>query len=92
MTNTVAWLWGMVRNPPLVWENLDGTSSHTEQVPRFGNMSRWDLRPHWMHTVLTTGHACGCRKRLGLWRTIYCMDHAGLSLGDDVSHDGPAAS
>ena len=33
-------------------------------------------RPYWTHTALTTHEACGCRRRFGLWRTIYCRNHA----------------
>lgn len=84
MNRTTEWAWGMVRNPPLVWNNEDGSFSHTEQVPRFGgDFNRWALRPMWMYRLLTTNPGCGCRRRFGLWRTIYCMDHAEFSL------DGP---
>ena len=32
-------------------------------------------RPRWTRTILTTRESCGCRKRFGLWHTIYCAGH-----------------
>lgn len=32
-------------------------------------------RPYWTYTILTTRKPCGCRKRFGLWHTIYCAGH-----------------
>lgn len=82
--DTLHWAWGMIWNPPLVWMNQDGTFSHTEQVNRFrGKFTRWDMRPLWFHTAFTTKLSCGCRKRLGIKRTIWCMDCCSFELGED---------
>lgn len=81
--HTAQWAWRMIWNPPLVWNNPDGTYSHSEQTNRFrGDFTRWDMRPMWFHTALTTHLDCGCRKRLGRKRTIWCMDCAGIELGE----------
>lgn len=81
---TLRWLWGLIRNPELVWLNPDGTVYRTEKVNRFrGPFTRWDLRPYWFDTILTTHAACGCRKRFGLWHTVWCMDCCGFNLDDD---------
>jgi hypothetical protein len=43
---------------------------------RFSRRYMWALtRPMWTHTIFTTHEGCGCRKRFGLWNTIYCADH-----------------
>lgn len=77
------WTWGMIWNPPLVWVNRDGTHSHTERVGRFrGNFTRWSIRPMIFHYAFTTRLECGCRKRFGVRRTIWCSDCLGLNLGD----------
>lgn len=76
------WSWGMIWNRPLVWENADGTFSHTEKVRRFkGPFSRWTIRPMIFHTAFTTRPDCGCRKRFGLWRTIWCSKCSKIELG-----------
>ncbi len=85
MRRTLVWVWGMIWNPPLIWEHPDGTFCHTEKVNRFrGHCTRWDLRPMWFHTILTTRQACGCRRRLGLKHTIICGDCAGFNLDGAV--------
>lgn len=83
---TLSWAWSMIRNPDMVWLNEDGSVFETEHVPRFGGeyMNRWSLRPMWMHYAFTTKPGCGCRKRFGLWNTIWCMDHARFDLDADA--------
>lgn len=79
------WAWGMIWNPPLVWNNQDGTFSHAENVRRFkGQFTRWDMRPLWFHTAFTKRRACGCRKRWWGTPTIWCMDCARLDLDADL--------
>lgn len=72
---TVDFLWGVVRNKPLEWtDTATGELVESEQMTR---ADRWStFRPLWTHTIFTTNPGCGCRKRLGVRPTIWCMKHA----------------
>lgn len=80
ISETFHFLWGVIRNPDVVWEDADGKTASVEQWTR---AQRWHVfRPMWTHYVFTTNPGCGCRKRFGLWSTMWCSDHANL-WGDE---------
>jgi hypothetical protein len=78
---TAGWLWGVIRNPPIEWTDTEtGELTHTETMTR---STRFHVfRPYWTHVAFTTDPGCGCRKRFGLWATIWCMEHAFESEDD----------
>lgn len=83
---TALWLWGIARNPDMVW--LDANTQEEVSRGRWKRIDRFHiLRPMWMYYFLTTNPGCGCRKRFGLWHTITCSEHAGLNLGEDQEDD-----
>lgn len=64
MTALARAVWWTARNVP-----VDGE--------QFSRRDMWALtRPYWTYTALTTLADCGCRRRLGVWRTLWCVDHA----------------
>ena len=73
-----SWLWGVVRNPDVVWVDVHTGEKSTE------HMSRWTrfhiFKPIWVTYACTTKLSCGCRKRFGLWRIIFCSEHAHVWL------------
>lgn len=72
---TARWVWGIVRNPDVVW--VDPETHEEDSRERWKRRDRFHtLRPIWMYSFLTTGPGCGCRKRFGLWNTLWCMEHA----------------
>lgn len=76
------WLWDVVRNPDVVW--LDPTTGDEASRERWSRRQRFHiLRPAWTHYALTTRMPCGCRRRLGLWYTIRCAEHASIWLGGE---------
>jgi hypothetical protein len=67
---------------------------------QFDRRTMWALtRPYWTHVALTTEEPCGCRRRFGLWRTIWCFEHVfGPDGADEIAaicgvrpNDVPAA-
>jgi hypothetical protein len=71
---TVSWLWDVIRNPDVVW--VDGNTGEEVNRERWKRSTRWHtLRPIWTFYVFTIRAECGCRKRFGLWHTIYCSKH-----------------
>lgn len=82
---TAHWLWDLIRNPDVVW--LDGETKEEvsrERWKRFGSPSRFHtFRPIWMSYFLTTNPGCGCRRRFGLWHTMWCMPHGFEKAGMD---------
>jgi hypothetical protein len=83
---TARWVWGLIRNPDVVWIDPETKEEVSrERWPRFrGSPSRWaTFRPIWMYYAFTTKPACGCRKRFGIWNTIWCMRHGFERNGDD---------
>lgn len=77
---TARFLWGMIRNPDVVWEDTNG---EVASVERWTRVQRWHVfRPMWTYYVFTTNPGCGCRKRFGLWPTMWCSDH-GFDMEDE---------
>jgi hypothetical protein len=75
---TFGWLWEVIRNPDVVWVD---TNTGEETRERWSRWQRFHIfRPSWTHYALTTKKPCGCRKRLGLWRVIFCSEHADVWL------------
>jgi hypothetical protein len=75
LKDTASFLWDVIRNPDVVW--VDTETGETASVERWTRVQRWHtFRPYWTHTIFTKRYPCGCRKRFGLWATIWCMDHA----------------
>lgn len=80
-SQTMSWLWELVRNPDVVW--LDGTTKEEVSRERMSRYNRFHIfRPMWMYTFATTNPGCGCRRRFGLWCTLTCSDHVGLDLNN----------
>lgn len=62
MSALIRALWWTARNRPVDGEVFD-------------RRTMWELtRPYWTHTIFTVQQDCGCRRRFGLWRTIWCID------------------
>lgn len=80
--HTAVWLWHVATNPDVVW--LDPETNEEVSRERWKRKERFQvLRPLWTFTFLTTNPGCGCRKRFGLWHTIWCAEHCGLELKDE---------
>jgi hypothetical protein len=76
---TGRWLWGVLRNPDVVWVDLQTKEEIRE---RWRRRDRFQIfRPRWIRDAFTTRQSCGCRRRFGLWRTTWCSDHFGRALG-----------
>lgn len=73
IAQTALWLWGIARNPDLVWVDQKTKEEEREHCSR--RFRYQVLRPIWMFTFLTTDPGCGCRRRLGIWQTIWCAEH-----------------
>lgn len=79
---TVSWIWSLIRNPDVVW--IDPETQEEVGRERWKRIDRFHtFRPIWTHYFLTTGPGCGCRKRFGLWHTIWCSKHGFAELLDD---------
>lgn len=79
---TAWWLWYGIRNPDVVWVDPEtGEESSRERWKRIDRLRTF--RPIWMSYFLTTGTGCGCRKRFGLWHTMWCMNHSFEKAGID---------
>lgn len=79
---TAGWLWNVVRNPDVVW--VDPDTGEEVSRERWKRVARWHtFKPMWTFYFLTARPGCGCAKRFGLWRTIWCSEHAGVKLGMD---------
>ena len=66
----------IITNPPIQFGD--------EPPEHWSRWERWQVfRPMWTHTLLTTHADCGCRRRFGLWRTIYCAPHVFGPVWDD---------
>lgn len=79
---TAMWLWDLARNPDVVW--LDANTKEEVSREHWKRRSRFHiLRPIWMYCFLTTDPGCGCRRRFGLWHTMWCSEHIGLDLNDE---------
>lgn len=85
IAQTASWLWGIVRNPDVVWVDVDTGAELSEYWKRIDRFHI--LRPMWMYTFLTTEADCGCRKRFGLWRVIICSEHTGFWDNEDEDDD-----
>jgi hypothetical protein len=63
MRSLIRAIWLVARNRPVEGEQFD-------------RRTMWALvRPYWTHTAFTTEAACGCRRRFGIWHTIWCFAH-----------------
>lgn len=76
---TVSWLWDVIYNPDVVSVDVETGEEIRESWKRSAQFHL--LRPMWMRYFLTTNPGCGCRKRFGLWYTMWCGKHAGYILG-----------
>lgn len=70
------WLWGVVKNPDVVW-----VDTHTGEETR----ERWKRRDRFrllcpLRYVFTTRSGCGCLRRFGLWKIAFCAEHARVWL------------
>ena len=78
MSRTGRWLWGVLRNPDVVWVDVQ---TQEESRERWRRIDRFRVfRPRWIRDAFTVRSSCGCRRRFGLWRTIWCSEHMGLFL------------
>ena len=65
--STLRFIRDLIANPPVMFGDDE------EQWTR---RERWQvLRPMWTHTIATTRDECGCQRRFGMWRTIWCAGH-----------------
>lgn len=83
---TTSWLWSLILNPDVVW--VDPWTQEEMSRERWKRIDRFHtFRPMWMYHVLTANPGCGCRKRFGLWRTIWCSEHGPGLLRDKDDED-----
>ena len=83
IVQTAVWLWNVARNPDVVW--VDPETEEEVSRERWKRSARFHtFRPIWMSYFLTTNPGCGCRKRFGLWNTIWCMRHGFEKAGIDL--------
>lgn len=63
-------IWYTIKNPPVEFEG------DWKAPERYSRADSWALtRPMWTHTIFTTEAGCGCRRRFGLWHTMWCAPH-----------------
>ena len=80
---TTRFLWAWAFNRTVTWE--DPETGKTD-VDHWDRTEFWQVfRPMWTHTVFTTNPGCGCRRRFGIWPTMWCSDHVDIPGRKDGS-------
>lgn len=76
---TTRFLWAWAFNRTVTWVDPETGCTETEV---YGRQDFWLVfRPHWFRTIFTTNPGCGCRRRFGIWQTMWCHDHVMAMFG-----------